>query len=422
MVYQSAEKDKPENPRSHLYVSFPQRTSQRQAAWPEREFGKNLNFHLDVAAPIRHTVKYKGSSLHGTFHVYLAVSTIPVIRLCDEIARLCCYLLTAGSLFFSLARIVKEVGFMEFLMWSLILAAGMALLAKGADWFVGGASELAAKLGIPPLIVGLTVVAMGTSLPEAAVSISAVLKGNADITVGNVLGSNILNILIILGLSAVITPLTVERCTIRYELPFLMAISILLLLQGLDGVVGLGDGMILLLLFGAYLTYLFASARKKKTPMGQEPSATGKKRGWQILLSCAFGLAMTVAGSSLAVDAACAIAGKMGMSERFIGLTIVALGTSLPELVTSVTAARKGNPDIAMGNIVGSNLFNILFVVGISALLRPVAFAEGFRLDSAVSAAAALLLILFCRKDKKLKRWHGAAMLAGYALYFAAMC
>lgn len=311
---------------------------------------------------------------------------------------------------------------MEFLMWSLILAAGMALLAKGADWFVGGASELAAKLGIPPLIVGLTVVAMGTSLPEAAVSISAVLKGNADITVGNVLGSNILNILIILGLSAVITPLTVERCTIRYELPFLMAISILLLLQGLDGVVGLGDGMILLLLFGAYLTYLFASARKKKTPMGQEPSATGKKRGWQILLSCTFGLAMTVAGSSLAVDAACAIAGKMGMSERFIGLTIVALGTSLPELVTSVTAARKGNPDIAMGNIVGSNLFNILFVVGISALLRPVAFAEGFRLDSAVSAAAALLLILFCRKDKKLKRWHGAAMLAGYALYFAAMC
>lgn len=311
---------------------------------------------------------------------------------------------------------------MEFLMWSLILAAGMALLAKGADWFVGGASELAAKLGIPPLLVGLTVVAMGTSLPEAAVSISAVMKGNADITVGNVVGSNILNVLIILGLSAVMTPLTVERCTVRYELPFLTAISILLLLQGLDGTVGLGDGMVLLLLFGAYLAYLFASARKKDPADGSGTARHREKKGWQVFLSCTFGLAMTVAGSSLAVDAACAIAGKLGMSERVIGLTIVALGTSLPELVTSVTAARKGKPDIAMGNVVGSNLFNILFVVGISALLRPVAFAEGFRLDSAVSAAAALLLILFCRKDKKLKRWHGAAMLAGYALYLAVMC
>ena len=142
---------------------------------------------------------------------------------------------------------------------------------------------------------------------------------------------------------------------------------------------------------------------------------------WKILLLCVLGLAMTVAGSNFAVDAACGIAKKLGMSERFIGLTIVALGTSLPELVTSVTAARKGNADIAIGNIVGSNIFNILFVVGISALVRPVTFAQGFRFDSVVSAVAALCLILFCYRDKTLKRLHGALLLAGYAAYFTAI-
>lgn len=317
---------------------------------------------------------------------------------------------------------------MEFLALILILAAGTALLVKGADWFVSGASELASKLGIPPLIIGLTVVAMGTSMPEAAVSISAVIKGNADITIGNVVGSNILNILIILGLSAAITSLSVEKSTIKYELPFLVGISILLTVQGLDGYIGFADGLIQIILFGMYLFYLFMSAKKKNKEQEEEPvNCQNRKlwcqnrKLWQIILLCIFGLAMTVAGSSMAVDAACGIAEKLGMSERFIGLTIVALGTSLPELVTSVTAARKGKSDIAVGNIVGSNIFNILFVVGISALIDTVAFAEGFRFDSAVSAAAALLLILFCVKDKKLKRWHGAAMLAGYALYFAAI-
>lgn len=310
---------------------------------------------------------------------------------------------------------------MEFLALVLILAAGIVLLVKGADWFVSGASELAAKLGIPPLIVGLTVVAMGTSMPEAAVSISAVIKGNADITIGNVVGSNILNILIILGLSAVISSLSVEKSTIRYELPFLVGISILLILQGLDGHIGFADGLVQVILFCIYLFYLFMSAKKKSGGDETEQINGHNRKLWQIILLCIVGLAMTVAGSSMAVDAACGIAEKLGMSERFIGLTIVALGTSLPELVTSVTAARKGKSDIAVGNIVGSNIFNILFVVGISALINPVAFAEGFRFDSAVSAAAALLLILFCAKDKKLKRWHGVIMLVGYALYFAAI-
>lgn len=307
---------------------------------------------------------------------------------------------------------------MELLIWTLALAAGIALLVKAADWFVSGASELAAMLGIPQLIIGLTVVAMGTSIPEAAVSISAVIKGNADITIGNVVGSNILNILIILGLSAVITSLSVEKTTIKHELPFLVAISILLLLQGLDGNIGFFDGFVQLVIFVMYLIYLFLSAKHKNNACEKEASIRNDKRIWQTIIMCAFGLAMTVIGSNLSVDAACRIAEKLGMTERFIGLTIVALGTSLPELVTTVTAARKGSSDIAVGNIVGSNIFNILFVVGVSAIINPVAFADDFRLDSAVSAAAALILILFCIKDKEIKRCHGIVMLITYALYF----
>ena len=310
---------------------------------------------------------------------------------------------------------------MEIICWSLVLAAGLSLLVKGADLFVDGAGGLAAGLGISQLVIGLTVVAMGTSMPEAAVSISAVIKGNAEITIGNVVGSNILNILIILGLSAVIIPLAVEKNTIRCELPFLTGVSILLLLQGLDGEIGLLDVMIQVVLFGVYLVYLFAQARKNRKENGKEDANKQVRNVWQLILLCILGLVMTVAGSSLAVDAASEIAVKLGMSQRLIGLTIVALGTSLPELVTSVTAAKKGKPDIAIGNIVGSNIFNILFVVGISALIHPVAFAEGFRFDSIVSAAAALMLILFCAKGKKLKRWQGILMLAVYGLYFLAI-
>lgn len=355
------------------------------------------------------------------FHVYFAVSTISEIRLCNEIARLCCYLLAAESLFLCFAEVVKEVIYMEFWALALIFAAGTALLVKGADWFVSGASELAAKLGIPPLIIGLTVVAMGTSMPEAAVSISAAIKGNAGITIGNVVGSNILNILIILGISALITSLSVDKSTIKYELPFLVGISILLIVQGLDGNISFADGIVQIVLFGMYISYLLISAKKKNDDCEEKNKNCHSRKLWQIILMCIFGLAMTVAGSSMAVDAACGTAEKLGMSERFIGLTIVALGTSLPELVTSVTAARKGKSDIAIGNIVGSNIFNILFVVGVSALINPVAFAEGFRFDSLVSAAASLLLILFSIKDKKLKHRHGVAMLTGYALYFAAI-
>lgn len=274
---------------------------------------------------------------------------------------------------------------MEFFVCVLLLAGGIALLVKGADLFVGGASDLAARLGIPPLVIGLTVVAMGTSIPEAAVSISAVIKGNAEITIGNVVGSNILNILIILGISAMIAPLSVKTGTIKHELPFLGGISILLLLQGLDGIIGFADGILHLFLFGLYLAYLFFSAKKGNGGGGETAAPRSEKKLWKIIFLCIFGLTLTVAGSNISVDAACGIAERLGMSQRFIGLTIVALGTSLPELVTSVMAAKKGKSDIAIGNIVGSNIFNILFVVGASALIRPVFYRNPLAFSQMIS-------------------------------------
>lgn len=304
---------------------------------------------------------------------------------------------------------------MKMLLQFLLLAVGFVMLVKGADWFVDGASGIAEKFRIPPLIIGLTIVAMGTSAPEAAVSITATLKGTADITVGNIVGSNILNVLVILGLSAVITPLAVGKSTVRYELPFLIGITVLLLLLGLDGTVSLTDGLILLLFFALYLTYLFVMAKKG---MAEIEESDKHLKLWQALLATAVGLALVIYGSDLTVDAASAIARMLGLSERFIGLTIVALGTSLPELVTSVTAARKGSADIAIGNIVGSNVFNILFVVGLSPLVRPVPFAANFRVDLLVALAAVVFLLLASFRKRKLSRVDGAIMLAGYAAYF----
>ena len=296
----------------------------------------------------------------------------------------------------------------------LFLALGFVLLVKGADWFVDGASGIAAKLRIPQLVIGLTIVAMGTSAPEAAVSISAALKGSADITIGNIVGSNILNILIILGLASAIVPIAVARSTIRVDIPFMLFISGVLLALGWDGTISLTDGLIMLLLFAAYLGYMLYMAKKG----GDEGEEIRDMKLWQALLYTVLGLLLIVWGADVAVDAATALARIIGLSERFIGLTVVALGTSLPELFTSVTAARKGNADIAIGNIVGSNIFNILFVVGLSAMIVPVPFTANFRIDTLVAIAAGVLLLMFSLGQKKLVRWHGIAMLLGYCAYF----
>ena len=305
---------------------------------------------------------------------------------------------------------------MEMLLQIVLLALGFVMLVKGANWFVDGASNIAAKFKIPQLVIGLTIVAMGTSSPEAAVSITAALHGNAEITIGNVMGSNILNILLILGLSASISRLAVAKSTVWIEIPFLLLVSGLLYVQGLDGTISLLDGAIQLLLFAAYLTYLLIMA--KKFP-DENPKTPKQMKLWKAILATVGGLAMVIVGSDLAVDASTTIARIMGLSERFIGLTVVALGTSLPELFTSAAAARKGNADIAIGNIVGSNVFNTLFVVGLSALITPVPFAADFLFDTVIAAGAALLLWVCCMKDKSLKRWHGVLMLLGYASYFA---
>lgn len=303
---------------------------------------------------------------------------------------------------------------MEVILQLFILIFGFLLLVKGADFFVDGSSKIAKKFGISELIIGLTIVAMGTSAPETAVSIAAALKGTADISIGNVVGSNILNILIILGISATIRTIKVGKTTIKYEIPFMIAISALLLLLGLDGTIDFKDGIILWLLFIAYLAYLIIMAKKDK----QKEEKKFKVILWQVILATLGGLALIIVGSDISVDAASKIARYAGLSERFIGLTIVALGTSLPELITSVTAAFKGNNDIAIGNIVGSNIFNILFVIGTSSLILPITFASTFKIDSLVMIGATLLLFICSLRKQKLDRFSGILMLLSYALYF----
>ena len=300
-----------------------------------------------------------------------------------------------------------------------LLALGFVLLVKGADWFVEGASRVAEKFGIPQLVIGLTIVAMGTSLPEAAVSISAALKDSAEITIGNIVGSNIMNVFLILGLTSLITPIAVQKSTVRFEIPFVVAVSAVLMGLGCtDNVVGRTDGIILWGLMICYLLYLLVMSKKGSGMAEELPDQDRPMPVWKMLIFIFAGGVMIVVGSDVAVDAATELARIFGMSERLIGLTIVAFGTSLPELVTSVTAAIKGKADIAVGNIVGSNIFNILFVVGTSALITPVAYASNFFLDSIVCIAASMLLWLFVVRNKKLGRAGGACMLACYAVYF----
>lgn len=305
---------------------------------------------------------------------------------------------------------------MEIVLQCFLLALGFLMLVKGADWFVDGAAGIADRFGVPQLIIGLTIVAMGTSAPEAAVSITAGLKNNAGITIGNIVGSNILNILIILGITSLIVAVAVANSTIRYEIPFMLFITVLLMGMGYTGQkISFWEGIVLWIVFLFYLGYLFVMTKKKQEDQSQEYQ---KLPIWKLLLAVLVGLVAVVWGSDITVDAATALAKGFGLSERFIGLTIVALGTSLPELVTSVSAAIKGKADIAIGNIVGSNIFNILFVVGTTALIIPVVFEPKFLMDTFIAFGAGLVLLLCVARRKKLVRMHGVIMLIGYIAYF----
>lgn len=301
----------------------------------------------------------------------------------------------------------------------IFLILGFAFLMKGADWFVDGASSLADKFGIPQIVIGLTIVAFGTSAPEAAVSITAGINGSTDLAISNVVGSNILNILMILGVASVITPLAIQKNTFRYEIPFVMVITGLLLGLGLwNNDIGRIDGIIFLVLMAGFMVYLIWVSKQQKAAGTAEETPVKKMPIWQMILFIVIGGAGIVFGSQFTVESASQIALRFGMSERMIGLTIVAFGTSLPELITSVVAATKKNADIAIGNVVGSNIFNILFVLGLTAVICPVTYTSAFIVDNIMALVAMIILFLFVIKNKKLGRIGGIVMLASYVAYF----
>lgn len=312
---------------------------------------------------------------------------------------------------------------MNFLINLVLLVVGFVLLIKGADYFVEGASKIADKLGIPQLVIGLTIVAFGTSAPEAAISISSAIKGNTGIAIGNIIGSNIMNILLILGITSCITVLKVAKSTVYYEIPFVIFITtVLVVIGGTQGKLGLISGIILWALFILFFVYLIKMAKSGKSDgiVEEGEAYDGKKDSMiKLIFITLAGMAAIVIGSDLTVDGATEIAKILGISDRIIGLTIVAFGTSLPELITSVTAGIKGKADIAIGNIVGSNIFNILFVLGTTSLIKSVPYSTNFVIDGIVAIAAAVLLFLGVVRKKQLGRMVGIIMLIAYAGYFA---
>ncbi len=296
----------------------------------------------------------------------------------------------------------------------ILLIAGLILLGKGADFFIDGASNLAVKLKIPSIIIGLTIVAMGTSAPEACVSITSAIKGITGVTIGNIIGSNIANIFLILGTTASICSLTIKKNTIQYEIPFVLFITILLGIFGLiQGEVSRQTAIVFLILFLIFFIYLFKISKEANNYTVNEKSL-GIIR---IIIYILGGLTALVYGSNLTVDSAIDIAHRLNVSDRIIGLTVVAIGTSLPELITCVVAALKNQSDIAIGNIIGSNIFNILFVLGITGVIQPVKFIKEFYLDTFIAILAIILLFIYTFKSKKLAKWQGISFVILYLTY-----
>ncbi len=305
-----------------------------------------------------------------------------------------------------------------------ILAAGVAVLGFGADLFVRGASSLALRFGISQFVVGLIIVGFGTSTPELAVNIKAALSGSTDIAIGNVVGSNIANVGIILGLAAVVAPLAVHLRLVKVELPLLIAISFgLWALAWYGGVIGRIDGLVMLAVFTAFIVFLFRSSGNESKDVQQEYAEESEPtRGMPITIGLiVIGLAMLMGGANLCVDAAVALARMWGMSELLIGLTIVAIGTSLPELASSVAAAYRGNADIAIGNVIGSCIYNILFILGITSAIHPLPVNSATLLwfDFPVMVAYTLVLVPMVLMGMRISRANGFMLLAGYAAYVA---
>ena len=295
-----------------------------------------------------------------------------------------------------------------------ILVLGFVLLVRGADYFIDGASGLAGRLRMSAMMVGLTVVAMGTSLPELAICITSAINGTSAIAVGNVIGSHVGNILFILGVLAIISPLTVRRRTIYCEAPFtLFIIAVLYYIVFHFGILSRALSAVLLGLFVCYLIYLFLMSYYNP----QKPDKIKTVSVTKIVLYIVLGLIAIIMGSDFIVKSATDIAEYIGVTNRIIGLTIVALGTSLPELVTGIVALRKKHPDIAVGNIIGSSIFNMLFVLGIGSMVAPIHFEQVFLFDLVISALAVLMLILCSFRTMRLGRLAGVLFLVMYALY-----
>ncbi len=316
------------------------------------------------------------------------------------------------------------------LMTFVYLIAGLVLLVAGAEVLVRGAARLAAQFGIPPLIIGLTVVAFGTSAPETAVSVQAAFNGTGDIAIGNVVGSNIANILLILGLSALVAPLIVSRQLIRLDVPLMIGASLVTWALAMDGQLGRLDGVLLFGAVIAYTAFLIISSRKEKAGSADEGDEFAAEFGlneppkpyaWAVNLGLLIaGLVLLVGGSNLLVEGAVSLAKALGLSELVIGLTVIAVGTSLPELATSMIAAFKGERDIAVGNVVGSNLFNLLCVLGLASLVSPLpinvsANALAFDFPVMIAVAVACLPIFFA--GYRINRWEGGLFVAYYVIY-----
>lgn len=302
----------------------------------------------------------------------------------------------------------------------LFLVVGLVLLVKGADWLVDGASKLAKRLGVTDLVIGLTIVAFGTSMPEFVVNMVSVADGATDLAITNILGSNIINTLVILGCSALVCPLVAQRSTVRLDIPLNIVAGVLVLVfvfisspmepKGLSRV----EGLALLVVFAAFLVYTFYTAKADATTTTESTPFPL----WRCVVLILAGLVGLVVGGEMIVKSAVAIARYCGVAESVIGLTIVALGTSLPELATSVVAAFKHNNDIAIGNVVGSNIFNVFFILGTSAIIKHLPVYPGIEIDAALVAVSALAVwLLLCNKNRSINRWGGALLLVIYAGY-----
>lgn len=312
-----------------------------------------------------------------------------------------------------------------------MLIVGFFFLVKGADLFVDGSSSIAKRFGIPSVIIGLTIVAIGTSAPEIAVSITAAIEGRNEIAVGNILGSNIFNLLVVAGLCAAIKPINVNIDILKRDLPFSILAAVALLIMGLDTVIFKTeasfishiDGFILLILMCIFLFLTIRSARENRVVESKQPFDMPTPPIGKALISLGIGLVAIIIGGNFVVDSASAIAASFGISQTLIGLTIVAIGTSLPELVTSFVAARKGESDIAIGNVVGSNIFNIFLVLGISGVITPIPFTMFSVIDVTFLIAISLMVYAFSISSKKINRPEGILMILlyiGYTFYIIA--